>query len=168
MKGQKAYSLAKSIHEKFYQYPNELSETAKKELYNEYFKLVRKSAYLGHLEAQYDMAQQYESMSFLGVQNPIYNPKKRIFWYSKACSKGHSDACNNLASIYELGEGCEQNLDLALRLYEKSAKLGSINGKKNYEIMLRDMAKGGRYQTLLQSLRSFLQKHSQDNGKISN
>jgi TPR repeat protein len=145
MKGQKIYSLAALISEKMYKYPSDLSEKERKELYYEYFSLIKRSSYLGHTQAQYEYAQQFENMSFLGVNNPMYNPKKCIFWYSKACNKGHSEACNNLAHIYELGDGCEKNFDLALRLYEKSAELGSPIGKKNYKLMLRDLAKGGKY-----------------------
>lgn len=142
MKGQKAYFLAQAINEKLYQ---GYSKLEKKELYEKYFRLIRKSAYSGYVDGLYDFAQQYENMSFLGVENPLYNPKKCVFWYTKACDKGHAEACNNLATFYEKGEGCKQNLSFALALYKRSADLGSPNGKKNYKIMVRDLAKGGKY-----------------------
>jgi len=147
MKGNKAYAMAMEINNRINEYPNILTTTKKKELYKKYLLLIRKSAYYGNVEAQYDLAQQYDNISFLGAPNPKYNPKKCIYWYSKACKKKHAEACNNLAALYEIGEGCKRNLELALKLYKDSAELGSPNGKKNYKIMLRDMSKGGKYYT---------------------
>jgi TPR repeat protein len=145
MKGSKAYMMAMDIHKKMYEYPSELTSAEKEKLYEEYFLLIKKSAYYGNIEAQYDLAQQYESMSFLGLSNPRYNPRRCIFWYSKACELGHAEACNNLAAFYEMGEGCERDLEIALDLYKKSANLGSLNGKKNLKIMQKDLLKGGKY-----------------------
>ncbi|MFN0290102.1 tetratricopeptide repeat protein [Pedobacter helvus] len=145
MIGEKAYLLATRLRVILSEYPNKLDDKIRNEVYREYLFLLRKAAYSGHLEAQYDLAQQYETMSFLAINNPMSNPKKRIYWYTKACERNHPEACNNLASLYELGEGCDKNLDLALALYKKSAELGSPNGKENYKIMIKDMANGGMY-----------------------
>lgn len=145
MKGEKIYTLAMFIHEKMYEYPSKLNNEEKIALYQEYFKLIKKAAYLGYVEALYDMGQQYENINFLSVNNPKYSPKKCIYWYTKACYKNHPDACNNLASFYEEGNGCKKNLKLALDLYKKSAELGSINGKRNYKSILKDFADGGKY-----------------------
>jgi len=101
--------------------------------------------YLGYKEAMYEYAQQFENISFLGVENPWFNPKKMNFWYHKAIEAGHPEAYNKLAHIYEMGQGVEKNNDKALEFYKKSAELGSVLGKKNYKIMLKDMSKGGRY-----------------------
>ncbi|MEO6850774.1 MAG: tetratricopeptide repeat protein [Mucilaginibacter sp.] len=145
MKGQKTYLQAKAINEKLYNQYGHFSEIEKAELYRMYFNLLKKSAHLGHIESQYDYAQQFENISFLGVENPIYNPKKSIFWYTKACNSGHAEACNNLAHLYEKGEGCEKDLNISLKLYKQSAVLGSPNGEKNYKIMIQDLDKGGKY-----------------------
>jgi TPR repeat protein len=145
MKGQKAYSSAIEIHKILYSRGGELNESEKTKLYNRYFALIKKAAYLGHSEGLFDLGQQYEDISFLGIPNPLYNPQKCVYWYSKACKNGHAEACNNLAHLYEKGEGCHQNLNLAFQLYQRSADLGSPNGKKNYKIMRRDLSKGGKY-----------------------
>lgn len=145
MKGQKVYLQAQAINEKLYNEYSHFSAIEKEKLYRTYFKLLKKAAYLGHIESQYDYAQQFENISFLGVENPIYNPQKCIFWYTKACNKGHAEACNNLAIFYEKGEGCEKDLNMALKLYKQSAVLGSPNGKKNHKIMIKDLTKGGKY-----------------------
>ena len=145
MKGQKAYLKASLISGKLYQYPSTLSTSEKSDLYEEYFTLIKKAAYLGHVEGQYDLAQQYEDMSFLGIENPMYNPKKCVLWYTKACDNDHAEACNNLAAFYESGAGCKKDLATALKLYEKSSRLGSPNGRKNHKTMLRDMSPDGKY-----------------------
>lgn len=145
MRGQKAYEEAKQINQKIQVYPSGLDDSNQRKLYFKYLKLIRKAAYIGNLESQYDLAQQYETMSFLDMNNPMFNAAKRIYWYTKACDQNHDEACNNLASIYELGEGCDIDLNRALELYKKSSYLGSPNGKKNYKIMLKDLRKGGRY-----------------------
>jgi TPR repeat protein len=143
MKGQKAYKLAKAIHEMMYTNSHSLDE--QKKLHAQYFALIKKAAYQGNTESQYDMGNQYEDIGYLGIPNPLYNPKKAIFWHTKASKNGHAEAFNNLAHFYELGTGCTQNLDIALEFYKQSANLGSPNGKKNYKTMLRDMARGGKY-----------------------
>jgi len=145
MTGQKAFALAKMIHEKMYQTSSGLTYDEKMELYDQYFKLIRKAAYKGHTEALFDMGQQFEDIGFPGMPNPMYNAKKCVYWYTKASEKEHAEACNNLATFHEKGEGCKKNLDLALSLYKRSADLGSPSGKKNYKIMIRNLAKGGRY-----------------------
>src|SRR4051812_40036469 len=104
MKGKKAYALAIVIHNEMYKFPNRLNDTEKKKLYAQYFSLIKKSAYLGYPEALFDIGQQYEDFGYLGMPNPMYNPKKCVFWYTKACDKNHAEACNNLANFYEKGE----------------------------------------------------------------
>jgi TPR repeat protein len=139
MRGERLYSEAKSLHKKMYFSSNKLTQDDQKKLYALYFKLIKKAAYKGHLEALYDLGQQYEDIGYLGIINPHYNPKKCVYWYTKACQLGHAEAYNNLSSFYEKGEGCEKNLNYALALLKKSAELGSTLGRKNYSIMLKQM-----------------------------
>jgi len=47
----------------------------KHKLYWLAFDHLKKSAYSGNPEGQYDYAQQFDSISFLGVNNPLYNPR---------------------------------------------------------------------------------------------
>ncbi len=111
----------------------------KKVAYKDYLTGIRELAYKGHPEAQFDLAGHYEDIGFWGIPNPFYNVKKRFYWYSKAASNGHAEAHNNLAHLYELGEGCEKNISKALVLYEKSAQLGSPNGKKNLQLLKKQL-----------------------------
>ncbi|OKS87727.1 hypothetical protein RG47T_3189 [Mucilaginibacter polytrichastri] len=87
------------------------------------------------------MGQQYENISFLGIPNPIYNAKKCIYWYTKACNQRHAEACNNLSNFYAKGEGCQQNFDFSMELLKRSAELGSVLGKKNYKRELKRIFK---------------------------
>jgi TPR repeat protein len=145
MKGQKIYALAMLVNETLIGMSSSVSKEERRKQYDQYLKLITMAAYKGHVDALFDMGQQYEDIGFLGMPNPMYNAKKCVFWYTKAVEKGHAEACNNLASFYEKGDGCERNLSLALELYKRSGDLGSPNGRKNHKIMTRDFLPGGRY-----------------------
>ena len=145
MKGQNAYKLAQLVHKKMYDVEPKLPLEEKRRLYAKYFELIKKAAYQGHVEALYEMGSQFEDIGYLGIPNPNYDPKKCVYWYAKACQKEHVEACNNLATFFESGVGCEKSIETSLALYKQSGALGSPNGKKNYKILLRDMAKGGIY-----------------------
>ncbi|WP_197091430.1 tetratricopeptide repeat protein [Sphingobacterium endophyticum] len=142
MKGKKLLQEAQKLLVKISEYPNQLSSEEKHILYRNYSELVRRSAYSGNPEGQFRYAQTFESMSFLGVNNPLYNVKKCIFWYSKAAVAGFAEASNNLADFYERGVGVEKNLSICYSLYKKAAELGSPNGGKNLKIFERDIKKG--------------------------
>lgn len=144
MRGDKVYGKASELLTTMIKECSKVTEE-KKQLYYEYFELLKRASYLGQKQAMYDYAQQFEDMGILGLQNPLFNVKRRNFWYHKAIEKEHPEAYNNLASIYTLGEGVEKDYEKALELYRKSAELGSVLGKKNYKIMLKHMAKGGMY-----------------------
>jgi TPR repeat protein len=141
MKGERLYGLAQNLHQKMYGQSFEYDKENKLELYSEYFKLIKRAAYKGHVESLYNMGQQYEDIGYLGIPNPNYNPKKCIYWYTKACRKGHAEACNNLAVFYEKGECCEKNFNVSIELLQRSSNLGSVLGKKNLKIALKRLDK---------------------------
>lgn len=120
----------------------EKDETKKKQQYGLYLVELRKLAYRGVSEAQYDLAQHYEDIGFWGVVNPYDNVKKRFYWYTKAVENNHAAACNDLASMYEVGAGCEKSIAKAKELYKKGADLGDDNAKGNYRILLRQIKNG--------------------------
>ncbi|WP_295712292.1 tetratricopeptide repeat protein [Mucilaginibacter sp.] len=145
MKGQKIYALALLVNETLIGMSSSVTEEERRGKYDQYLKFIRIAAYQGHVEALFDMGQQYEDIGFLGMPNPMYNAKKCVYWYTKAVEKGHAEACNNLSNFYALGDGCKQDFDMALGLLKRSAELGSVLGKKNYKMKLKDLAKTGRY-----------------------
>jgi TPR repeat protein len=139
MRGDRIYLRAKAVHEKMYELSGRTKEEERISIYNEYFNLLKRAAYLGHADAQYDLGQQFETMNYLSIENPKYNPSKCIYWYTKAAEQNHAAACNNLATFYESGQGCEKDLEKALALYKKAAELGDPQGKENYKIMKRQL-----------------------------
>lgn len=142
MKGCKQLETAKSIGLKMNEYPSEISFDGKAELYSAYSELIRKSAYSGNREAQYCYAQLFDTISFLALNNPQYNPGKCIYWYSKSAKGGYAEAYNNLADFYERGVGVQQDLKKSYELYKKGAELGSMTAKSNLMIFEREIKKG--------------------------
>ncbi len=116
---------------------------SREELYHKYLKLLRKSAYLGYSEAQYELGLTYEDYNFWG-KNMFYSPRKCIYWYTKASEQGIAAAYNNLGILYEKGEGTVQNIEKALECYNKAGQLGDSNGRKNSRILLKQI-KMGKY-----------------------
>ncbi len=142
MKGSKLYIKSQLYLDKLYSEHKILDLETKQKLYKEYLKIIRKLAYGGHLEAQYDLAQHYDDIGFWGVPNPYYNIYKKFHWYSKAAENSHAAACNSLANMYERGEGCTKDINKALELYKKSSDLGDVLGKKNYKLLLKQINQG--------------------------
>jgi uncharacterized protein len=100
-----------------------------------YIALIRKAAYKGNPDAQYELGLNYEDQNYF-IPNPMYNLKKRFYWYSKAAEMNHPEACNNLASLYEKGEGVKKNMKKALFFYKKAYQLGCSYAKNNYKLLL--------------------------------
>lgn len=142
MKGSKLLQEALKLLDKIIEYPNQLTSEEKHNVYRNYFELIRRSAYSGNPEGQFRYAQTFDSMSFLGINNPLFNVKKCVYWYSKASVAGFAEASNNLADFYERGVGVEKDLNISYILYKKAAELGSSIGKKNFKLFERDIKKG--------------------------
>lgn len=117
----------------------------KVEIYKKYLQSLKKLAYRGNVDAQYDLAQHYEDMGVMGWPNPYHNIRKKFYWYTKAANNNHAAAYNNLADMYERGEGCTQNIPKALSLYKKAAELDDYCGKKNYHHLKKQLKKVGLF-----------------------
>lgn len=130
----KGLIILEELHRKY----NKISKEKVRLLHAKYIELVRKAAYKGNTEAQYELGLNYEDQNYFDP-NPMYNQKKRFYWYSKASNANHPEACNNLAALYERGEGVEKDLRKALALYKKSNKLGCSYAKKNFLMLERQM-----------------------------
>ncbi len=144
MKGIKNYYKAQQIHKILYDPSTVLSKKRRITLYNKYLNCIKVAAYQGHIEAMYDLAQCFEDIGYLSIQNPNYKPRKCIYWYQKACEQNHPASFNNLAHFYEIGEGVSTDIKKAISLYKKSAELGYKLGLTNYKIILKQI-KNGEY-----------------------
>ncbi|WP_333625476.1 hypothetical protein [Sphingobacterium siyangense] len=142
MKKDKNLKIAVEIYLKIQAYPSTLNSEEKRKLYWIAFGYIRKSAYSGNAEGQYEYAQQFDSVSFLGINNPLYDPKRCIYWYTKSANGGFAEAYNNLADFYERGEGVKKDLLKSYELYKKGAELGSATAKSNLKIFEKDIKKG--------------------------
>jgi TPR repeat protein len=115
--------------------------------YKEYIQSLRKLAYRGNPEAQYDLAQHYEDMGVMGYPNPYHSISKKFYWYLKAAEKNHPEALNNLANMYVKGEFCKQDIQKALELFEKAANSGISYIVENYKLLLKQI-KMGKYNSV--------------------
>ena len=122
---------------------NTADKDEKSRLYQQYLSALRKLAYRNNAEAQYCLAVHYEDYGTMGDPNPYYNVSKKLYWYIKAANNNHASACNNLADIYERGDGCKKDIRKALELYKRAAELGDWCGKKNYPHLKKQLKKVG-------------------------
>jgi len=90
--------------------------------------LLKKSAYAGYVEAQFELGQLYEDTGYLG-----HKPRWSNYWYRKAGNQGHGEACNCLGYNYEHGIGLKIDKKKAKNWYKKGAKLGSVLAAGNLE-----------------------------------
>ncbi|MFB2579186.1 tetratricopeptide repeat protein [Acinetobacter sp. c2-A9] len=94
-------------------------EFQNKKLYREY---LIKAADNGHDPAQNELAYNYEKGQY-GFKENI---NAAVKYYQFAVKQGNVYAMNNLAILYENGDGVEQNITEAVRLYEKSFESGNV------------------------------------------
>lgn len=135
MKGEKDYNKAIGILNNLHKSYRKFSRTKVLSEHSRYIALVRKAAYKGNVEAQFELGLNYEDQNYF-LPNPMYNKARRFYWYQKASSSDHAEACNNLASLYERGDGVKKNIKMALFYYKKSYKLGCNYAKRNYNLLL--------------------------------
>lgn len=138
MKGEKDFIKAVQIVENLQKNYKKLGRPKVLIQHAKYLVLVRKAAYKGHVEAQFELGLNYEDQNYFDP-NPLYNQQRRFYWYLKAAKGGHAVACNNLASLYEKGEGTKKDLKKALFFYKKAFELGCTYAKQNYEILISQL-----------------------------
>ncbi|WP_313138703.1 hypothetical protein [Myroides sp.] len=132
MKGERLFKKASMILHKLHFESEGVDDILKIKQYREYYDLIKRAAYVGHAEAQCELADYYSELNCFGV-NPDYNKEKTKYWYTRACKGGDGTACNNLA-IMEREDG---NIDLTKILYERAIALGCEIAEENYANFLR-------------------------------
>ena len=140
MRGKKSYFEAIKILNKLQKNYKNLERSKVLIQHAKYITLVRKAAYKGNIEAQFELGLNYEDQNYF-VPNPMYNNKKRFYWYLKAAKANHPEACNNLASLYENGDGTKKDIKKALLFYKKATELNCSYARNNYKILLSQFEK---------------------------
>jgi len=78
---------------------------------------ILQEAQAGQAQAQYEVALHYDAVQ---ADYPA-----AVSWYQRAAEQGHVQAQFNLAQFYRLGEGVEQNSELALSWLLQAAEVGN-------------------------------------------
>uniref|UniRef100_U9T883 HCP-like protein n=1 Tax=Rhizophagus irregularis (strain DAOM 181602 / DAOM 197198 / MUCL 43194) TaxID=747089 RepID=U9T883_RHIID len=90
-----------------------------KKLYVKAFKLCKKLAGKGYLDAQFQLGLFYDH----GFDE--IDKKKAFEFYTIAAEKNHDRAQNNLGNLYENGEGVEKDFNKAFYWFKKAAENGN-------------------------------------------
>ena len=99
-----------------------------------YYKLIAEDKNAGEVLQE----DSYYYLGYIMSNNKIEDDDaEAVGWYEKAIEKGSSGAANNLAYMYEYGEGVSQNYKKAKKLYKQAADAGNsaamFNIGYNYE-----------------------------------
>ena len=128
--------MTRSLEDELFYYSNLFSELntndERRIHYPKYLQILRRLAYSGNAIAQFELGQHYDEINYLGV-NENCDKKKAFYWYSKACESNISDACNEIAIMYELGEVVSKDLSKAVFFYKKAIDLGLSIAKDNLD-----------------------------------
>jgi TPR repeat protein len=110
-------------------------------------KALKKAAEEGDVQAQYDLAERYDSGN--GIE---YNSQKAVEWWKKAAENGHQEAKYTLGRSYQYGwNGIKKDPKRAFEIYKELAELGNKKGQyrlgkcyqkhigceKNYELAVK-------------------------------
>lgn len=83
----------------------------------------------GNLEAQYQLASNYEARFFF---------RNAIKWYERAAEKGHADAQSSLGYLYYFGRGAKVDQEMAFRWFAKAAQKNDSYAQYCLGVLLRD------------------------------
>ena len=61
-------------------------------------------------------------------------------WFSKAANLGYGDSAFDLAVLYERGEGVPQNLQQALRWYDKASTAGDREATQRASLLRSNLS----------------------------
>lgn len=83
----------------------------------------------GNLEAQYQLASNYEARFFFN---------NAFKWYEKAAEKGHADSQLSLGYLYYFGRGADVDQKMAFRWFTKAAQKNDTYAQSWLGVLLRD------------------------------
>jgi hypothetical protein len=92
---------------------------------------MRRSAVIGHSDAQYSLAFMYAHG--LGVAR---NHRRAVHWYRRAAGNGDLSAMYNLAVRLSQGLGVRRNSAEAIEWYRRAARRGDADARHNLKLLL--------------------------------
>lgn len=101
MKGDKHFLISEKIRYELYEKWNVYTEEQKKQWVGKQLEHLRKAAYAGHPEAQFNLACFYEYGVMVNDVFYFHNEDKMIYWMKKAAASLYPDAVENMALLYE-------------------------------------------------------------------
>ena len=97
--------------------------------------VLETKAKAGDVEAQYEMGWRHA----LGMEVDL-DDDVAVEWLEKAAAVGHMLAQNNMGARYYTGDGVEQNLKKAYRLFFLAANQGDRKAGKNLDAVARQLS----------------------------
>ncbi len=94
----------------------------------------------GDSTAQYEVALHYDSgLVAMGIEVVVRSQSEAFKWYYRAFKKGNLEAITRVADFLSEGVHCEQNIELAIKLYQKGIDNGYSYAANNLATVYRDM-----------------------------
>lgn len=105
------------------------------------WKDLRHRAELGDPQAQFEIGSFLEDRISIGETVLIEPDSCKAFeWFKKSAEKGNPDGLRRMADYLSEGLVTEQNISLAIKLYEKAIEKGDGSAANNLAAVYRDMA----------------------------
>jgi TPR repeat protein len=103
---------------------------------------LREAAIGGDLEAQFAVGQSYLAATDGEALSASERLGKAMRWFRRAAEGGHTLSQYRLATLLELGQGGQRNLDEAEQWYERAAKQGHVKAMHNLAVLAVSPARG--------------------------
>lgn len=90
-----------------------------------YLEYLERGAKQGDAEAQFRLGAAYEFSESLGLPTDM---EKALYYYELSAEQEHGDGLNNLATLYEFGNGVERDAAKAEELFHRAVTAGNPRG----------------------------------------
>lgn len=141
MKGQKHFILSEKIRFRNYKYWDTYSFNKKKFWVQKELNHLRKAAYAGHPEAQFNLSSFYQYGVYIDGYFYLNDEDKALYWMKKSADSLYPDAVESMALLYESHPKL-QDLRKAEIYYELYDKLMGKGMSKNRKLFLTQLKNG--------------------------
>lgn len=141
MKGDKYFQLAEKIRFENYQNWDTYNTKQQMQRVEKRLDYLRKAAYVGHPQAQFDLACFYQYGVYVNGNFYFYNEDKMLYWMKKAAHALYPDAAENMALLYESNPQI-QDLQKAKEYYALFDEITGQKMSKNRKLFLKQLDNG--------------------------